>query len=130
MTRAQGDRADVIYVLCLLEVGFLLLAALGEVLLMGGNPAYLAVPLAKSALLVLLAATALRNRRWALIALLVLHVLTLVGFWLQLAAAMLPFVTATVNLVGLLTNLALPVIVITLAARLLAAGRTVPGVVR
>jgi hypothetical protein len=108
----SGDGIDVVYVLSLLQVSFLLLAGVGEVLLMGGNPLYLFLPVVKSALLLLFAAAALRRRRWALRGLVVLAWITLVGFGLQLVAHLLPWVDFSVNLVGLLTNLALPIAVI------------------
>jgi len=107
-----GGALDVVYVLSLMQVAFLLLAAVGEQLLMGGNPAYLVVPLIKIVLLLVFAAKALRRRRWALRGLVVLQWITLVGFGLQLIAALLPMVDFTVNLVVLLTNLLLPVAVI------------------
>src|SRR5690606_5462523 len=91
---------DVVYVLTLLQVAFLVLAALGEVVLMGGNPAYLLLPVVKSALLIAFATQALRRRRWALRALTVLAWITLVGFALQLLIGLFPAVDFTVNLVG------------------------------
>jgi len=113
----RGGPADIVYVLCLLQAAFGLLAALGEVLLMGGNPLYLLVPLAKAVLLVVLAAKAVTGRRWALVALIVVSAMTLVAFWLQLGAALLPGVGLTVNLVGLTTTVALPVAVIVLCGQ-------------
>ena len=108
----SGDGLDVVYVLSLLQVAFLLLAGVGETLLMGGNPLYLFLPGVKSALLLVFASAALRRRRWALRGLVVLAWITLVGFGLQLVAHLLPWVDFSVNLVGLLTNLALPIAVI------------------
>ena len=109
---APGGALDVVYVLSLMQVAFLLLAAVGEQLLMGGNPAYLVVPLIKIVLLLLFATKALRARRWALRGLVVLQWITLAGFGLQLVGGLLPMVDFTVNLVVLLTNLLLPVAVI------------------
>src|SRR4029078_12126746 len=51
-----GGRADIVYVLCLMQAAFLLLGALGELLLMGGSPLYLALPVVKIVLLLVLAA--------------------------------------------------------------------------
>jgi|SRR5690606_1129576 len=121
--RDDGDAADVVFVLCLLQVGFLLLAAVGEVLLMGGQAAYLLVPFAKVVLLLFFAAKAVARRPYALIGLIVLQCLTLLGFGVQLWASLLPMIDYTVNLVGLLTNLALPAAVVFLCARLLPARR-------
>jgi hypothetical protein len=109
---APGGALDVVYVLSLMQVAFLLLAAVGEQLLMGGNPAYLVVPVFKIVLLLVFATKALRGRRWALRGLVVLQWITLVGFGLQLIGGLLPMVDFTVNLVVLLTNLMLPVAVI------------------
>ena len=75
---AAGSGLDVVYVLTLLQVAFLVLAGLGEVVLMGGNPAYLLLPIVKAVLLILFATQALRRRRWALRAI-------AVTFWLLAA---------------------------------------------
>ena len=109
---ARDDVVDVVYVLCLLEVAFLLLAGVGEVLLMGFNPAYLALPLVKTVLLLVFATGAVSGHRWAMLGLIVLHCVTLAGFGLQFWAGFLPWIDYTLNLVGLLTNVALPVAVI------------------
>ena len=109
-----GSGLDVVYVLSLLQAAFLVLAAVGEVVIMGGNPAYLLVPVVKSVLLIVCATQALRRRRWALRALFVLAWITLVGFALQLLIGLVPAVDVTVNLVGLMTNVGLPVAVILL----------------
>ncbi len=109
---ATGGALDVVYVLGLMQVAFIALAAIGEQLLMGGNPAYLVLPLAKIVLMLVFVTKALRRRRSALRGLVVLQWVTLVGFGLQLVAGLLPGVDFTVNLVGLLTNLVLPLAVI------------------
>src|SRR5215467_9229627 len=109
---APGNSLDIVYVLSLLQVAFLLLAAVGEVLLMGGNPAYLLFPIVKSVLLVLFATMALRQRRWALRGLVVLAWITLVGLVLQFLVGLFPAVDFTINLVGLMTNVAMPAAVI------------------
>jgi hypothetical protein len=95
-------------------VAFLMLAAIGEQLLMGGNPAYLVIPTIKLVLLLVFATKALRRRRWALRGLVVLQWITIAGFGLQLIGGLLPMVDFTVNLNVLLTNLLLPVAVILL----------------
>ena len=124
--RPRGGVADVVYVLCLLEVAFLLLAGVGEVLIMGFNPAYLGLPVVKAVLLLVFATGTAGGRRWAVIGLLVLHCITVVGFTIQFWAGVLPWVDYTVNLVGLLTNLALPVGVIVACAGLLRRPRPAP----
>lgn len=121
-----GGAADVVYVLCLMQAAFLLLAGLGEMLLMGGNGLYFILPLAKVVLLLILAGRVVSGRRKATIALIVVQAITLAGFGLQLLGGLLPFVDFTVNLVGLLTNLALPIVVVVLCRRLLRSDRTPP----
>jgi hypothetical protein len=117
----------VVFVLLLLQVGSGLLAGLGEVLLMGGNPAYLLLPLAKAALLGVLASRVAAGRRWAAIAVIVVQAVTLAGVGLSLTAGAIPAVGVTVNLVGLLMNVALPIAVIYLCATVLARpGAVVP----
>jgi hypothetical protein len=118
MPPRRDGAAEIVYVLCLLQAAFLLLGGVGEVLLMGGNPAYLVMPLAKMVLLFVFAAKALAGRRWALIAVIVLQGITLTGFWLQVGAGILPWVDFTVNLVGLITGLALPAATIYLCGSL------------
>src|SRR4051794_25709737 len=112
----DNSRADVAYVLCLMQGAFLLLAGLGELLLMGGNPAYLLLPVAKVVLLCWLATKVVTGRRWAAAALIAVQVVTLLGYQVQVIGGMLlPGLDFTVNLVGLLTNVAMPVAVIWLA---------------
>jgi hypothetical protein len=108
---------DVIFVFCLMQAVFVLLVGVGEALLMGGSPAYLVTALIKAALLVLLAVKVVSGRRWALILLTVLQAMTLYGFWLQLLVGLLPWLAYTVNLVGLLTNVAMPATIAYLCAR-------------
>lgn len=115
----RGGAADVVYVLCLMQAGFVLLGGLGEMLLMGGNALYLIPPLAKMVVLFVFAAKVVTGRRWAVIALIVVQAMTLFGFGIQVVAGLLPWVDFTVNPVVLLTNLAMPVAVLYLCARLL-----------
>jgi hypothetical protein len=103
---------DIVYVLSLMQVAFLLLAAAGEVVLMGGNGSYLLLPVVKSTLLIIFATCALRHRRWALRALVVLAWITLAGVVAQALIGLFPAVDYTLNLVGLMTNVAMPVAVI------------------
>jgi hypothetical protein len=119
----SDGRADVVYVLALLQVAFILLATVGELLLMGGGPAYLVLPSVKTVLLLVLAANVVGRRRWALITMIVVQSVTLLGFWVQLGLSLLPMVDATVNLVGLLTNVGMPAIAIWQCAALLYARR-------
>jgi hypothetical protein len=113
--------ADVVNALVLLEGAFGLVAGLGMVVMMGGKPLYLLVPAAKLTALLIFATKALRGRRWAMIALIVTQAVSLLGFELDVLVGLLPQVQFTINLVGLLTGVAMPVAVIWLCARLLAA---------
>jgi hypothetical protein len=115
----SGHR-HLLLVLALLQAALGLLAALGQLLFTGANPLYLVAPLARAALLV---AAAGSGRRWGLVALLVLEGLSIVGFFLSGLVGLLPWVDTTVNLVGLLANLAVPGVMLWLALRLLTAPR-------
>ena len=76
---AARRSADVVYVLCLMQAAFVLLAGLGEMLLMGGNPLYLLLPVAKMVVLFVFAAKVVSGRRWAMIGVIVVQAITLVG---------------------------------------------------
>lgn len=115
----RGSSSDIVYVLGLLQVAFLMLAAIAEALLMGGNGAYLVVPLAKIVVLLWLGAKIVSGRRWAMITMIVVQSITLAGFGLQLLLAFIPAIGLTVNLVGVTTNLALPIAVIILCRQAL-----------
>jgi hypothetical protein len=115
----RGGPADIVYVLALLQVAFLMLAAIAEALLMGGNGAYLVVPVAKIVLLLWIGAKIVSGRRWAMITMIVVQSITLAGFGLQLLLAFVPAIGLTVNFVGVTTNLALPIAVIILCRRAL-----------
>lgn len=115
---ARGGPADVVYLLLLLQAGFVLLAMLGELLFMG-NPVYLLVPVAKVVALFVLAAKVVGDRRWAWIAVLVLEGISLVGIWLSMLIGLLPILSRTVTLVGLITEIGIPVTVIYFCARVL-----------
>jgi hypothetical protein len=121
MEHGDTGRSDVLHVLVLMQVAAGLLAMFGELLLMAGNPIYAVAPVAKAVALLLLAAKVGRGRRWAIIAMIVVQLGTVVGFWLGVVVGLLPWVDYTVNLVGLLMNLALPAAVAYLCASVLAA---------
>jgi hypothetical protein len=110
--------AHLALVLVLLQGGTTLLAMLGELVVMGGNPLYLPVALAHAAL-VIVAGAAIR-RVWGAIVLLVLECFSVLGFWLSVLVGLLPWVVYPVNLVGLLTNLLIPGTLALLAIRSLA----------
>jgi hypothetical protein len=124
--------AQLAYVLVLLQAGLTTLAMLGEVVVMGGNPGYLPIPLAHT--VVLIVAGSNIRRRWAAVILIVLESLSLFGFWLSVAIGYLPWVVYPVNLTGLLTDVMLPGSVLFLALEALAyrrgTGTTTTAVLR
>jgi hypothetical protein len=119
----SGHR-HLLLVLALLQAALGLLAALGQLLFVAGNPAYLAVPVIRAALLVTAAAV---GRRWGMVAIVVLEGLSVTGFWVSAAVGLLPWVDTTVNPVGLLANVVLPGAMTYLAARILAAAPARPA---
>jgi hypothetical protein len=121
---AANGAGDVVFVLALLQLAGGLLGGLGEVLLMAGNPAYLLVPLAKAAILAVVAGRVAAGR-WAATVMIVVQSVTLAGVGLSLTAGAVPTLGLTLNLVGLLMNVAVPLAVIYLCATLLARPRMV-----
>ena len=111
---------DVVFVLLLVQAAAGLLASVGELVVMG-SPLYLAAPLLKAVAIMVIAGRVARGRRWALVAAVVAQWLGLLGLWFGLALGVLPGLDPTLTMVGLLTEVALPVAVIVLCAQLLAA---------
>ncbi len=118
-----GGRADVAYVLLLGQAALGMLASLGVLLLMAGNPVYLVAPLLHATLLFVLASFVARRRRWAWWGVVVLEALSLAGFALNLLIGLLPQVDMTLNLVGLLTQVGLPAALLWQCVHLLAEGK-------
>ncbi len=121
--------AHLLYVLVLCQVSTSLLAGVGESVFVG-NPGYLLVPLLRGTLLVVAAGCAgavgsdgRTRRRWPLVLLIVSAQVSVFGYVLSNLLGVLPWVSDTVNLVGLLTNLALPLAITWLAGQLLATWR-------
>jgi hypothetical protein len=110
---------DVAHALLLLQAAFGIVATLGMLLLMAGNLAYALVPALHWVVLFVLAGLVARRRRWAYVAAILVEGLSLAGYLLNLAVSVLPQVDVTVNLVGLLTEVGLPVAVMVLATRAL-----------
>lgn len=122
-TPDSGGVSDVIMALVLLQGGLGVLASFGMVALTG-SPIHLLTPLIKLAVLVVLAAKAARGRRWAVIALIAIQAAALASYGLGAAIGLLlPQLTWTVNLAGLLTNVMLPAAIIWLCTRRLTATR-------
>jgi hypothetical protein len=113
--------AHLLHVLAVLQVGLGALAALGQLVFTGGQPWYLIVPVARAVGLLLATRAAVRGRRWGPVVIVVLEWLSLAGFGYSTLLGLLPWVSDTINLTGLLTNVALPAALLTLAVRLLAA---------
>ena len=107
-----------LFVLAVSQTALAVVAALGEVVFVGSG-IYLIVPVLRGLLLLIAAGRAARPRRGPLIVVIVLEHLSVFGFFFGLLVGLLPWVSDTVNLVGLLTNLVLPWAMIYLAAMLL-----------
>ena len=112
MEADRGGAADVAYVLLLVQAALGALATLGLLFLMGANPVYLMVGLGGPLLLTILAGGVARRSRWALVTTTVLELVSLGAYQLNLLAGVLPQVDVTVNLVALLSQVALPVAVV------------------
>lgn len=113
-----GGPADVVYVLLLLQSAMGLLPVLGLVLIMGGNPVYALVPSIKPVLLLVLARGVVRGWRWAPGFVIAVESISLGGYGLNLVVGFLPQVDVTVNLVTVLSNVALPLVLIALCTGL------------
>src|SRR5215472_13535203 len=96
--------ADVVYALVLLEGAFGLLAGLGMVVMMGGKPVYLLMPVAKLTALLIFATNAICGRRWAMIALIGTQAVSLLGFVLLDLVGLPLQVQFRINLVAQLTG--------------------------
>ncbi len=119
----RGNAADVAYVLLLLQAALGALATLGLLVLMGGNPVYLIAGLGGPLLLAVLAGGVARRRRWALATVIAYELVSVGAYQLNLMVGVLPQVDVTVNLVGLLSQVGLPVAVVVQCLRVLRAQR-------
>jgi len=134
-----------LFVLVLTHVAMSLLAAIGEVLFVG-TALYLVVPVVRGGVLLWAAAAAGRGfvapdeppsvparplRRWPLVLLIVTAQVGVAGYVISNLIGVLPWVSDTINLVSLLTNVALPTAITWLAGRMLGTWqrppRRVPG---
>jgi hypothetical protein len=115
----RGDHL-VAKALLTMQAGFGLVGTLGLVVVMGFNPWYAVLPGLQCVFLVILGEFVGRPRNWALTATIIVEGVSLAGWIVQVLVGLLPPVDFTVNLVGLLTMLALPVAVTVLCARGLA----------
>ncbi len=102
------------------QAGFAMVGTLGLVVVMGFNPWYAVLPGLQIGFLVILGEFVGRARVWALTATIIAEGFALAGWVMQVLIGLLPTVDFTVNLVGLLTTLGLPVAVTVLCVRGLA----------
>jgi hypothetical protein len=119
-TRVRGH-GDVAHALLLLQAAFGIVATLGMLLLMGGRLVYALIPTLSWLVLFVLAGLVARRRRWAYVAAILVEGLSLAGWLLNVAVGVVPQIDVTVNLVGLLTEVGLPVAVLVLCTRALIA---------
>jgi len=116
----QSPRAELARLLLLMAAGMTLLAMFGEIILMG-SLIYAAVPVIKATLLMVLARKVAALRRWAMMTTVVLSGMTLGGSTISTLIGLVPQLDHTVTLTGLITGVALPLMLIVLSAQLLAA---------
>jgi hypothetical protein len=110
----DDSRLDVLYVLLLLQAAMGLLSGGAMLLFMGGSP--LALPVAVLVPVAIFAAAAgvVRRRRWALRTALVAQYVTLLGLAASFLLGLLAVLDFSINLMTLLTNVALPLTLIRL----------------
>jgi hypothetical protein len=117
--RVRGDKADVTHVLLMSQGALEILSTIGMVLLMGLNLAYALVPMSHVLLLFVTASAVARRKRWAYWSALLIEMLGLAGYQVNLWLGAVAQVDVTVNLVGLLTSVVLPLLVVIQALRLI-----------
>jgi hypothetical protein len=111
----EAGRREVLHLLLLLQGAMLLLSGGAMLLFSGGNPA--ALPLAAGGPLFVftLAAGAVRGWRWVRKATLAVECLVLLGLALSLLLSLAPGLTVSLNLMTLVTDVGLPLAIISLA---------------
>jgi len=111
----EAGRREVLHLLLLLQGAMLLLSGGAMLLFSGGNPA--ALPLAAGGPLFVftLAAGTVRGWRWVLKATLAVECLVLLGLALSLLLSLAPGLTVSLNLMTLVTDVGLPLVIISLA---------------
>ncbi len=111
-TDNDNGRTDVVYVLLLLQGAIGMVAGIGFLVISQGNPLALVSGFGKPAFLFALAAGAVRGWQWTRKVTLVVEALSLVSFMASAVVGLLGEVDFTINLVTLITNVALPAAVI------------------
>ena len=119
MPERADDRSTVVFVLLLLQGAIGIVAGLGLLIFSGGNPLAILSGFAKPAFLFVLGAGAVRStrevaRRWTRKATMIVEGLSLLSFLANAVIGLLDEVDFTINLVTLITNVALPIAVIVL----------------
>lgn len=99
-----------------MQIGAGVLAMLGELLFMGGNPVYVWEPAVRVLVAAILAGL-LHKRIGALVGMIALQVVSLIGVTLSAVAGALPGIVFTPTLTGLLTGVGLPVAILVLCLR-------------
>jgi hypothetical protein len=111
------SRLEVAHVLLLLQGAMGLLSGTAMLLFMGGNPIALPLALGVPLLLFVLAAGVVRRWRWARKTAVVLQSLILLAFVVSFLLGLLAQLDFSINLMTLITNVALPVALIRLLRR-------------
>jgi hypothetical protein len=106
----------VVLVLVCVQIGAGVLAMIGELLFMGGNPVYILEPLVRTVVTAILAGL-MHRRIGALIGLMAMQVISLAGFTISAGLGALPQLSFTPTLTGLLTGVGLPAAILVLSIR-------------
>ncbi|HEY7466116.1 MAG TPA: hypothetical protein VIB47_05430 [Dehalococcoidia bacterium] len=113
----DDSRLEVAHVLLLLQGAMGLLSGAAMLLFMGGNPIALPLALGVPLLLFVLAAGVVRRWRWARKTAVILQSIILLAFVVSFLLGLLAQLDFSINLMTLITNVALPVALIRLLRR-------------
>ena len=119
------SRLEVAHVLLLLQGAMGLLSGTAMLIFMGGNPIALPLALGVPLLLFVLAAGIVRRWRWARKTAVILQLIILLAFVASFLLGLLAQLDFSINLMTLITNVALPVALIRLLRRPKAAAAAV-----
>jgi hypothetical protein len=117
-------RAHIVHVLLLLQGAIGLLSGAAMLIFMGGNPIALPVALGVPLLLFAVAGRASKSQGWARRAALFAQWVTLLAFAISFLLGLLAQLDFSINLMTLLTNVAMPVALIKLLRKSRAAAET------
>jgi hypothetical protein len=113
----DDSRLEVAHVLLLLQGAMGLLSGAAMLIFMGGNPIALPLALGVPLLLFVLAAGIVRRWRWARKTAVILQSIILLAFVVSFLLGLLAQLDFSINLMTLITNVALPVALIRLLRR-------------